>query len=262
MDGLILCILTRVRALSAYIGILAIHALTTTGNHLCKQADTLPSVLLSNNKQEIQCNEELCLSAMNMFSPRCLLEQVKRTRLWLDSKAVSVSLSLQRQRQLLCLSWISWKGSRDGPFLPTDQQVLFNCNNPHLLDHGQVHELCQGDPFTAWFPLTHHRPALLLALTLTLTESPLTCAQHAHSSQVLSVHATVVVYIRIWLVQKHKVHFIGYISFSLCELKSEAWSMIIQLSWLSFPIIIVSVEASYLIILQHHSSSSLLSVLI
>ena len=111
MDVLILCILTRVRALSGYIGILAIHALTTTGHHLCKQADTLPPVLLSNNKQEIQCNEESCLSAMIMFSHGVFLNKLKEQDCnWIQScfsfiilaktKATSVLIMDQLKRVL------------------------------------------------------------------------------------------------------------------------------------------------------------------
>ena len=87
-----------------------------------------------------------------------------------SSKSNSLSWSLRREKQLQIFSWISWKSSWYDPFLPANLGVRFQkCNNPHLLDHGQVDELWQGDPFTACFPLTHHRPALLFSLALTFT---------------------------------------------------------------------------------------------
>ena len=98
-----------------------------------------------------------------------------------SSKSNSLSWSLRREKQLQIFSWISWKSSWYDPFLPANLGVRFQkCNNPHLLDHGQVDELWQGDPFTACFPLTHHRPALLLtysyAYSYLLTSHLTTCS--------------------------------------------------------------------------------------
>ena len=71
----------------------------------------------------------------------------------------------------------SWTNGKIKVVTSPSQLIHFlaDTHNPFWLhqssssvDHGQVHELWQGDPFTGWFPLSHHRPALLLAPSTTL----------------------------------------------------------------------------------------------
>ena len=76
------------------------------------------------------------------------------------------------------LGQIIWKRSWNGPFLPANQQVHFTCNNPHLLDNGEVDELWQGDPFTACFPLNPPQTRPLI-LTCSYVYSYLLTSLHA-----------------------------------------------------------------------------------